>query len=136
MSEDLIRMCESLTIQDKMELRSWLSDDIASSKKRIGKSPLRCSILLGEMADIMGVRNISYVSRNPMHVWARTMVSYQMNREGYLRKEIGHQMMKRHSAITHMIDKMRDALSLPEAYGDIIEIWNAFQKRIQDDIHY
>lgn len=135
MSGDLIRMCESLTFQEKMELRNWLSDDIALSKHRIGKSPLRCSMLMGQMEDIMGVRNISYVSRIPLQVWARTMVAYQMNREGYLREEIGHQMMKGHSSITHMINKMRDALSLPEAYKDIITIWNEFQKRIQDDIH-
>lgn len=132
MRNELKRMCEDLSLQDMVELRKYLSD-IISSKGRIRKTQLRCSMLLGEMADILGEKYISYVSRIPSHVWARTMVAYQMIKEGYSTMEIGHQMMKNHSSITHMKDKMQDALSLPQAYGDIIEIWNKFQKRIENE---
>lgn len=127
-------MCEDLSLQDMVELREYLSD-IISSRGRIRKTQLRCSMLLGEMADILGEKYISYVSRISSHVWARTMVAYQMIKEGYSTLEIGHQMMKDHSSVTYMKVKMQDALSLPQAYGDIIKIWNEFQKRIQDDIY-
>lgn len=92
---------------------------------------MRCSILLGEMAKVIGVKYISQVSRIPSHVWARTMVSYQMIKEGYSTGEIGHQMMKDHATILYMKRKMQDALDVPSAYRDIIDIWNKFQKRIQ-----
>ena len=130
MSEDLKRMCENLPLQDKVELRDFLSDSILNSRGGVSKSPLRCSILLGEIANIMGV-TISYVSRIPEHVWARTMVAYQMVKEGYSTSEIGHQMMKDHSTITHMKSKMQDALDLPYAYRDVLQIWDKFQKQIQ-----
>lgn len=135
MSEELKLMCEDLSLQDMVELREYLSDIISSYKGGIRKTPLRCSMLLGEMADILGVKYISYVSRIPCHVWARTMVAYQMIREGYSTLEIGHQMEKDHATITHMKNKMKDALSLPQAYQDILPIWNEFQKRIYNDIH-
>ena len=131
MREDLKKMCENLSLQDKVELRDFLSDSITSSRGGIGESPLRCSILLGEMAKVMGLVNISYVSRIPEHVWARTMVAYQMIKEGYSTSEIGHQMMKDHSSVTHMKNKMQDALGLPQAYRDVLQIWDKFQKRIQ-----
>jgi len=135
MSEELKLMCEDLSLEDMEELKEYLSDIITSSKGGIRKTPLRCSMLLGEMADIMGEKYISYVSRIASHVWARTMVAYQMILEGYSTTEIGHQMIKDHSTITHMKVNMEDALSMPQAYQDIMPIWNEFQKRIQDDIH-
>lgn len=135
MSEELKRECEDLPLEDIVELRDWLSSIITSSNGGVVKTPLRCSMLLGEMAEILGVDYISYVSRIPSHVWARTMVAYQMILEGYTTTEIGHQMEKDHSSVIHMRKKMQDALSLPWAYKDIIPIWNEFQKRIKDDIH-
>ena len=135
MSDDLKFEVENLTLKDKVELREHLSDMINSSR-RGGQSPLRCSILLGEMQTAMGWQQpIPYESRESPHVWARTMVAYQMCKEGYTTVEIGRQMMKDHSTVTHMKVMMQDALSLPKAYGKIIAIWNEFQRRIQDDIH-
>lgn len=131
MSEDLKHRCEKLTLEDKVELREYLSALIAHENGRTRKTPLRCSILLGEMAKILGEKYISYVSRIPIHVWARTMVAFQMLMEGYSTSEIGHQMQKDHSTITHMKNKMMDVFDLPQAYRDIIEIWDNFQKQIQ-----
>lgn len=131
MREDLKHRCEKLTLEDKVELREYLSALIAHENGRTRKTPLRCSILLGEMAKILGEKYISYVSRIPIHVWARTMVAFQMLMEGYSTSEIGHQMMKDHSSIIHYRQKMQDALDLPQAYRDILDIWNKFQKQIQ-----
>ena len=73
---------------------------------------------------------VDFFSRNPLDVWARTMVAYQMILEGYTCSEVGRQLMKDHSTITHLKKKMMDALSVPMAYQDIIPIWNEFQKRV------
>ena len=134
MSGDLKQMCEGLTLQDMVELRECLTDMI-NSANRVSKSPLRCSILLGDMAKVMGRESIGYHSRESCEVWARTMVAFQMCKEGYTTGEIGRQMEKDHSTIIHLRNKMRDVFSLPQMYGDILEIWNRFQKQIGNDIH-
>lgn len=131
MIDDLKLSCTRLNLEDKVELREYLTTLIACDPRgHMIKTPFRCRILLGVMSEIMG-DEISYVSRTPMHVWARTMVAYQMIQEGYSTTEIGHQMSKDHSSITHLKDKMEDALDLPYAYKDILEIWDKFQKQIQ-----
>lgn len=135
MSDDLMLAVENLTLKDKVELREYLSDMINSSRMEV-QSPLRCSILLGEMATAMGWQQpIPYESRESHHVWARTMVAYQMCKEGYTTIEIGRQMMKHHSTIIHLRNKMQDVFALPQMYGDVLEMWNKFQKQIDHDIH-
>lgn len=134
MIEDLKLACENLSLQDKVELREYLSDMINSSRS-VSQSPLRCSILMGEMAKVVGKETIGYLSREADEVWARTMVAFQMCKEGYSTTEVGRQMMKDHATIIHLRNKMQDVFELPQMYGDILEIWNRFQKQIQDDIH-
>ena len=134
MSNDLKEAVERLTLKDKVELREYLSDMIESSRKV--RSPLRCSVLLGEMAKAMGWEQpIPYESRESLHVWARAMVAYQMLREGYSTVEVGHQMMKDHSTICHLRSKMQDVFDMPQAYEDILEMWDKFQNQINHDIH-
>ena len=134
MSNDLKEAVERLTLKDKVELREYLSDMIESSRRV--RSPLRCSVLLGEMAKAMGWEQpIPYESRESLHVWARTMVAYQMLREGYSTVEVGHQMMKDHSTICHLRSKMQDVFDMPQAYEDILEMWDKFQNQINHDIH-
>ena len=119
MSDDLKIAVERLTLKDKVELREYLSDMIESSRR--GRTPLRCSILLGEMAKAMGWQQpIPYESRESLHVWARAMVAYQMLREGYSTVEVGRQMMKDHSTICHLRSRMQDVFDMPQAYEDIL----------------
>lgn len=134
MSGELKEICGRLSLREKVELRECLTDMI-NSATRVSKSPLRCSILLGDMAKVMGRESIGYHSREAGEVWARTMVAYQMCREGYSTGEIGRQMEKDHSTIIFLRNKMRDVFSMPRMYGDILEIWDKFQKQIGNDIH-
>ena len=135
MSDDLKFEVENLTLKDKVELREHLSDMINSSR-RGGQSPLRCSILLGEMQTAMGWQQpIPYESRESLLVWARAMVAYQMLREGYATVEAGRQMMKDHSTICHLRSKMQDVFYMPQAYEDILEMGDKFQIQINHDIH-
>lgn len=134
MSGELKEICGRLSLREKVELREYLTGLITSSTRAV-KSPLRCSILLGDMARVMGRESIGYHSREAGEVWARTMVAYQMCKEGYSTAEVGRQMEKNHATIIHLRNKMRDVFALPQMYGDILEIWDKFQKQISNDIH-
>ena len=135
MSDDLKLAVENLSFKDKVELREYLSDMINSSR-RLSRSPLRCSILLGTMAAALGWEHpIPYEGRESHYVWARTMVAYQMSKEGYTTIEIGRQMMKNHTTIIHLLKKMQDVFAFPHMYEDVLQMWYKFQKQIEYDIH-
>ena len=135
MSDELKLAVENLSLKDKVELREYLSDMIDSSR-RLSKSPLRCSILLGTMAAALGwEKPIPYEGREPHFVWARTMVAYQMSKEGYTTIEIGRQMMKNRTTIIHLLKKMQDVFAFPLMYEDVLKMWYKFQKQIEYDIH-
>ena len=135
MSDELKLAVENLSLKDKVELREYLSDMINSSR-RLSQSPLRCSMLLGTMAAALGWEHpIPYEGRESHYVWARTMVAYQMSKEGYPNIEIGRQMMKNRATIIHLLNKMQDVFALPQMYEDVLEMWYKFQKQIEYDIH-
>lgn len=135
MSDELKLAVENLSLKDKVELREYLSDMIDSSR-RLSQSPLRCSILLGTMAAALGWEHpIPYEGRESHFVWARTMVAYQMSKEGYTTIEIGRQMMKNRTTIIHLLNKMQDVFALPQMYENELEMWYKFQKQIEHDIH-
>lgn len=135
MSDELKLAVENLSLKDKVELREYLSDMIDSSR-RLSQSPLRCSMLLGTMAAALGwEKPIPYEGRESHYVWARTMVAYQMSKEGYTTIEIGRQMMKNRTTIIHLLNKMQDVFALPQMYENELEMWYKFQKQIEHDIH-
>ena len=135
MSDDLKLAVENLSLKDKVELREFLSNMIDSSR-RLSQSPLRCSILLGTMAAALGwEKPIPYECRESHYVWARTMVAYQMSKEGYTTIEIGRQMMKNRTTIIHLLKKMQDVFAFPQMYEDVLKMWYKFQKQIEYDIH-
>ena len=135
MTDELKLAVENLSLKDKVELREFLSEMIYSSR-RLSKSPLRCSILLGTMAAALGwEKPIPYEGREPHFVWARTMVAYQMSKEGYTTIEIGRQMMKNRTTIIHLLKKMQDVFAFPLMYEDVLKMWYKFQKQIEYDIH-
>ena len=135
MSDEMKLAVENLSFKDKVELREYLSDLIDSSR-RLSQSPLRCSILLGTMAAALGWEHpIPYEGREAHFVWARTMVAYQMSKEGYHTVEIGRQMMKNRTTIIHLLNKMQDVFAFPQMYENELEMWYKFQKQIEHDIH-
>ena len=135
MTDELKLAVENLSLKDKVELREFLSEMIYSSR-RLSKSPLRCSILLGTMAAALGWEHpIPYEGRESHYVWAMTMVAYQMSKEGYTTIEIGRQMMKNRTTIIHLLKKMQDVFAFPQMYENELEMWYKFQKQIEYDIH-
>ena len=130
MRDELKLAVNNLSLKDKVELREFLSEMLHSSS-RLSQSPLRCSILLGTMAAALGWEHpIPYEDRESHYVWARTMVAYQMSKEGYTTIEIGRQMMKNRTTIIHLLKKMQDVFAFPQMYEDVLELWYRFQKQI------
>ena len=135
MSDELKLAVKNLSLKDKVELREYLSDMINSSR-RLSRSPLRCSILLGTMAAALGWEHpIPYEGRESHYVWARTMVAYQMSMEGYPTIEIGRQMNKNRTTIIYLLKKIQDVFDLPYMYEEGLQMWYKFQKQIEYDIH-
>ncbi len=130
MSEDLVRQCMSLSLDDKKLLVGKLQDSIQ------GKDNCTRGVELLDIYSEVTGRRPNLFSRDKDDVWAKTMVAYRLIQEGYSLESITRQLYRKdHSVIIHYRQKMEDALSMPGAYQDIIPIWNEFQKRIQDDIH-
>lgn len=130
MSEELITQCLSLSLDEKKQLVARITASIQ------GKEDCTRGVeLLDIYSGVIG-RKVNLFSRDSINVWAKTMVAYRMIQEGYSLESITRQLYRKdHSVIIHYRQKMEDALSLPDAYQDIMQIWNEFQKRIDNDIH-
>lgn len=131
----LEQRCLEMPYRYRLNLCAALQESILQERMD-GKKPVcsRGDILLEMMGEILG-EPVDLKSRDARFVWARTMVTYQLLQEGFSTTEAGRMIGKDHSTVINMRRRMQDALSLPQAYRDIVEIWNEFQKRIQDDIH-
>lgn len=60
----------------------------------------------------------------------RAFVAYRLKEEGYSYREIGAMMMRDHSSVTHLTNRMRDMLSLPNVYREEIELYRQFENLI------
>jgi hypothetical protein len=131
----LKEMCLSLPYRDRLNLCAALQDSITQERKDGENACLnRGQILLGYVGDIIG-EPIPAKSRKPRYVWARTMVAYQLTREGYSSIDAGWMVGKDHASVMYMKSKMEDVFAYPHIYKDIINIWKQFQDRIDHDIH-
>ena len=54
----------------------------------------------------------------------RSFVSFQLHMEGYSYTDIGRMMRRDHSTVIHLVRKMEDMLSLPQAYKQEINMYN------------
>ena len=130
MSEELVKECLSLSLDEKRQLVARVKASIDGYN-----DCTRAVELLDIYSDVTG-RKPNLFSRDRNDVWAKTMVAYQLIQEGYSLESVARQLYRKdHSTIIHYRQKMEDALQMAFAYQDILPIWNEFQKRIQHDIH-
>ena len=130
MSEELVRECLSLPLDEKKQLLARVKASID------GREDCTRAVDLLDMYSAITGRRVNLFSRDQGDVWARTMVAYRMIQEGYTLESISRQLYKKdHSVIINYRQKMENALAVPDAYRDIMPIWNEFQKRIDNDIH-
>lgn len=131
----LEQRCLEMPYRYRLNLCAALQESIL--QERMDGKKLVCNrgdILLEMMGEILG-EPVDLKSRDARFVWARTMVTYQLLQEGFSTTEAGRMIGKDHSTVINMRMRMQDALDLPQAYKDIINIWNQFQNKIDNEIH-
>lgn len=131
----LEQRCLEMPYRYRLNLCAALQESILQERMD-GKKPVcnRGDILLEMMGEILG-EPVDLKSRDARFVWARTMVTYQLLQEGFSTTEAGRMIGKDHSTVINMRMRMQDALDLPQAYKDIINIWKQFQNKIDNEIH-
>ena len=66
-------------------------------------------------------------SRERENTQIRQFVAYRLHNEGSSYSEIGKMLKRDHSTIAHLCYRMRDMLSVPEAYKDEMRIYEKFE---------
>ena len=66
-------------------------------------------------------------SRERENTLIRQFVAYKMHGDGYSYSEIGKMMKRDHSTITNLVHRMRDMLSLPNAYKWEVQQYKRFE---------
>lgn len=130
----LEQRCLEMPYRYRLNLCAALQESIL--QERMDGKKLVCNrgdILLEMMGEILG-EPVDLKSRDARFVWARTMVTYQLLQEGFSTTEAGRMIGKDHSTVINMRMRMQDALDLPQAYKDIINIWKQFKEKIDHDI--
>lgn len=61
----------------------------------------------------------------------RSFVAYKLHNEGYSCTEIGKIMKRDHSTITNLVHRMRDMLSLPNAYKSEVQQFKRFEEMLK-----
>ena len=125
MNEDLIKTCLALSLDEKKQLITRLTANVD------GCDYGHAADLLDIYQEVTG-RKVNLFSRDQEDVWGKAMVGYQLLQEGYTLQAVTRMLCRKdHSVIIRYRQKMEDAFAVPEAYRDIIEIWNEFKKRIE-----
>ena len=126
--------CLALPYRERLNLCEALKNSILVERRdRPHLEMNRGLFLLDKMSQILG-EPVLERSREVRYVWARAIVVYQMMMEGFGVSETGRLIGKNHSTITYLRHRMQDVMDYPAAYRDIIDMWNKFQKLINDDI--
>ena len=69
-------------------------------------------------------------SRERENTLIRSFVAYKLREEGYLYSDIGKMLRRDHSTITHLANRMRDMLSLPNAYKWEVQQFKRFEEML------
>ena len=120
-------MSLQLPMEERVELCNHLQESITRERKE------RPAFLKRMIAEVLGVDDIPVKSRRAEFVWARSILAYQLVKEGMTASEAGRFLGKDHSTIIYMRRRVEDALMYPKQYTDVIYIWKQFQKRIEDE---
>jgi hypothetical protein len=67
-------------------------------------------------------------SRERENILIRSFAAYKLHEEGYSYSEIGKMMKRDHSTITNLVHRVRDMLSLPNAYKWEVQQYKRFEE--------
>ena len=125
MSEEFIQSCLALPPEDKKLLIARLTANVN------GCDYGHAADLLDIYKEVTG-RKVNLFCRDQEDVWGKAMVAYRLLQEGFSLSAVSRMLCRKdHSTIIRYRQKMEDALAVPSAYRNIIEIWNNFKARIQ-----
>lgn len=125
MSEEFIQSCLALDLEDKKHLIARLTANVN------GCDYSHAADVLDIYKEVTG-RKVNLFCRDQEDVWGKAMVAYQLLQEGFSLSAVSRMLCRKdHSTIIRYRQKMEDALAVPSAYRDIIEIWDNFKARIQ-----
>lgn len=93
----------------------------------------RADALLDVAAQLIGEPSIPERSQKPIYVNARAVVAYQLREEGYSLQEIGAQLHRNHSSVTHLLYKIEWAKAYPSVYFEILQLLKQFKSRIDEN---
>ena len=126
MTEELIQQCLALSLDEKKRLITRLTANVN------GCDYGHAADLLDIYRDVTG-RKVNLFCRDQGDMWGKAMVAYQLLEEGFSLSAVSRMLCrKNHSSVIGYRQKMQDALAVPSAYRDIIEIWNNFKARYND----
>ena len=86
----------------------------------------RYPFILSKAEDVIGKKLTSARSAN--NTLIRCFVAYKMHQEGYSLSDIGRQMSRDHSTVTNLVHRVRDMLSLPNAYKWEVQQYKRFEE--------
>ena len=69
-------------------------------------------------------------SRDRQNTLIRQFVAHKLHNDGYSYSEIGKIMKRDHSTITHLVHRMCDMLSLPNAYKWEVQQYKRFEEML------
>ena len=93
--------------------------------------PGRFSVLYRAATDMVG-KGILSSSRQRELVVGRMMIFYQMRTEGYTLKTIGRYLIRHHTSVYQLQQRMEDVLKFPKIFTDEVRMWNEFQEKIKE----
>ena len=106
----------------------YYSEVLSRLRKENGCKP-PCSelypFILSKAEEAIGRKLTS--ARNADNTLIRCFVAHKMHQEGYSLSEIGKQMHRDHSTISHLDRLMSDMLSVPNAYKKEVELYTEFK---------
>ena len=89
--------------------------------------------LLDISASAMNVDSIGD-SRSRIDTFGRTMVAYELRREGYSLAHIGELLHRDHSTVMWMLNRMKNVLDFPRSYREEATYWNNFNTLLTNEI--
>ena len=132
--DEIFTEAASLTFAEKsgliLRLQKTMSADVLKMKEANGKAWK--DHLVGLAAKAMGLNSVGD-TRSRSDYLARTMVAYELRREGYSLYHIGELLYRDHSTVSGMINTMKNILSIPNAWKDENIFWTNFQTLVKNE---
>lgn len=126
--EEIIEALKAYPLKTKREIRDLLTDAIADEEKvsrRSEEERAYAKALLAMEAAIQ--RSIDPDRHSPGDSWARKCIAHLLYHDGWPQTAIARMQKRNHATISHSCKTVDDALSLPQAYPDIVEMYTKFK---------